>query len=52
MTKHSYNKNTITIVEAEKGKYLVPKNVEQIGKPIQIIFDNSEEIPEFEEREV
>lgn len=58
MTKHEYNKNTITIITADKGKYLIPKNLPEdtdisaMGKPTQIIFDNTGIIPEFEEREV
>ena len=47
-----------TIITADTGKYLVPKNLpegitlEDIGKPVRIIFDNTGAIPEFEEREV
>ena len=47
-----------TIITADRGKYLVPKNLpenitlEDMGKPIRIIFDNTGNIPEFEEREV
>lgn len=58
MIIHSYNKNSITIIMADKDKYLVPKNLPEdiditsMGKPTQIIFDNSGVIPEFEEREV
>lgn len=55
MRKHAYNKNTITIVEADEGKYLVLKDLPEdvnFGRPTRIIFDNSAEVPEFEEREV
>ena len=47
-----------TIITADRGKYLVPKNLpeditlEDMGKPVRIIFDNTGVIPEFEEREV
>lgn len=47
-----------TIITADKGKYLIPKNLpeditlEDMGKPVRIIFDNTGIIPEFEEREV
>ena len=47
-----------TIITADTGKYLVPKNLpedislEDMGKPVRIIFDNTGVIPEFEEREV
>lgn len=47
-----------TIITADRGKYLVPKNLpeditmENMGKPVKIIFDNTGVIPEFEEREV
>ena len=47
-----------TIITADKGKYLIPKNLpeditlEDMGKPVRIIFDNTGVIPEFEEREV
>ena len=47
-----------TIITADRGKYLIPKNLpedislEDIGKPVRIIFDNTGVIPEFEEREV
>lgn len=47
-----------TIITADRGKYLVPKNLpeditlEDMGKPVRIIFDNTGIIPEFEEREV
>lgn len=47
-----------TIITADRGKYLIPKNLpeditlEDMGKPIRIIFDNTGVIPEFEEREV
>ena len=47
-----------TIITADAGKYLVPKNLpeditlEDMGKPVRIIFDNTGIIPEFEEREV
>ena len=47
-----------TIITADKGKYLVPKNLpeditlEDMGNPVRIIFDNTGIIPEFEEREV
>lgn len=46
-----------TIITADRGKYLVPKNLpedislEDMGKPVRIIFDNTGVIPEFEERE-
>lgn len=52
------NFKTDTIVTADRGKYLVPKNLpenitlEDMGKPVRIIFDNTGVIPEFEEREV
>ena len=52
------NFKTDTIVTADRGKYLIPKNLpedislEDMGKPIRIIFDNTGVIPEFEEREV
>lgn len=52
------NFKTDTIVTADRGKYLVPKNLpenitlEDMGKPVRIIFDNTGDIPEFEEREV
>ena len=47
-----------TIITADTGKYLIPKNLpenitlEDMGKPVRIIFDNAGTIPEFEEREV
>ena len=47
-----------TIITADRGKYLVPKNLpeditlEDMGKPVRIIVDNTGIIPEFEEREV
>ena len=47
-----------TIITADNGKYLIPKNLpenitlEDMGKPVRIIFDNTGLIPEFEEREV
>lgn len=47
-----------TIITADRGKYLIPKNLpegvtlEDMGKPVRIIFDNTGIIPEFEEREV
>lgn len=47
-----------TIITADRGKYLIPKNLpeditlEDMGKPVRIIFDNTGVIPEFEEREV
>ena len=47
-----------TIITSDRGKYLVPKNLpeditlEDMGKPVRIIFDNTGIIPEFEEREV
>ena len=47
-----------TIITADTGKYLIPKNLpenitlEDMGKPVRIIFDNTGVIPEFEEREV
>ena len=47
-----------TIITADRGKYLVSKNLpeditlEDMGKPVRIIFDNTGIIPEFEEREV
>lgn len=47
-----------TIITADRGKYLVPKNLpenitlEDMGKPVRMIFDNTGVIPEFEEREV
>ena len=47
-----------TIITADTGKYLIPKNLpeditlEDVGKPVRIIFDNTGVIPEFEEREV
>lgn len=53
-----FNKNTITIIEADEGKYLVPKNIPvesdiaKMGKPIKVIYDNTGVVPEFEEREV
>lgn len=53
-----FNKNTITIIEADDGKYLVPKNIPEelntieMGKPIKVIYDNTGVVPEFEEREV
>ena len=46
-----------TIITADRCKYLVPKNLpeditlEDMGKPVRIIFDNTGIIPEFEERE-
>ena len=43
----------VTIVTAEKGKFLKLKSLENseeiIGRPLRIIFDNSKEIPKFEE---
>lgn len=56
MTTDTLKNNTI--ITAERGKYLIPKNLpegvtlEDIGKPVRIIFDNTGIIPEFEEREV
>lgn len=47
-----------TIITADRGKYLIPKNLpedislEDMGKPVRIIFDNTGVVPEFEEREV
>lgn len=56
MTIHKYNKNTVTIVIADKNKYLVIKNedgsIQEIGRPTQIIFNNSVEIPTFEEKDI
>ena len=55
MFKQSYKNTTITIVDAEKGKYLVFKDAPEelnLGRPTKIIFDNSAEIPELEEKEV
>lgn len=56
MRINEYNKHTITIVEADSGKYLTIKNLENseevIGKPTRIIFDNTGIIPELEEKEV
>ena len=47
---------TVTTITADDGKYLILKNTENseelIGKPVRIILNNSEFIPEFEEREV
>lgn len=56
MTTDTLKNNTI--ITAERGKYLIPKNLpedislEDMGKPVRIIFDNTGVIPEFEEREV
>lgn len=56
MRKGSYNNNKITIIEADEGKYLVPKNLPEgidlsaMGKPTKIILDNSGKIPEFTEK--
>lgn len=56
MMIHEYNKNTITIITADKDKYLVIKNedgsIQEIGKPTQIIFNNSVKIPAFEEKDI
>ena len=56
MTIHEYNKNTITIITADKDKYLVIKNedgsIQEIGRPTQIIFDNSVGLPAFEEKDI
>ena len=47
-----------TIITADRGKYLVPKNLpeditlEDMGKPERIVLKNIGTIPEFEEREV
>lgn len=54
MRKQEYNNKTITIVTADDNKYLVLAGRENsedlIGKPQQIIFNNSGIIPELEER--
>ena len=41
----------VTIVTAERNKFLKLKDNDEniIGKPIRIIFSNTENIPEFEE---
>lgn len=42
-----------TIVTADKGKYLKIKGSKaKIGRPVRIIYDNSGEIPEFEEVDI
>lgn len=56
MQKSEFEKNII--ITADQNKYLIPKNLpegldlENMGKPVRIIFDNTGIIPEFEEREV
>ena len=54
MTINEYNNNTITIIKADKNKYLAlqgrENSVDLIGKPIQIMFDNSGNFPNLEER--
>ena len=46
----------VTIVTAEDNKYLKLKNNEDsekiIGKPIRMIFSNTDIIPEFEEENI
>ena len=51
MTKSNFK--DVTIVTAERNRFLKLKDNEDsvnlIGKPIRIIFSNTENIPEFEE---
>lgn len=46
----------VTIVNADKDKYLVLKGVdnseELIGNPVRIIFSNENVVPELEERDL
>lgn len=46
----------VTEIQADIGKYLVIKgehfNEINIGKPVMILFDNSGDIPEVEEKEL
>lgn len=53
MLNRVFNKGSIRIVDAENGKHLVLKNnpdsEKLIGRPIRIILQNGENIPEFEE---
>lgn len=56
MTIDKFKNNTV--ITADRGKYLVPKELpeeiklENIGKPVRIIYDNTGIILEFEEKEV
>lgn len=56
MQTREYGKGKVILVVAEKGKYLVLKNIENseelIGKPTRITLDQPGIIPEFGEREV
>lgn len=56
MRKNEFNNKTITIIEADIGKYLAlngrNNSEDLIGKPTRIVFDNSGNVPQLEERDL
>lgn len=56
MTRNEYNNGTIIVIKADKNKYLALRgrnnSVDLIGKPIQLMYNNKDNIPDLEERKI